>query len=64
MKDPIVAEVRKHRMQHTRKFHYDLLAICEDLQSLQKKSGHKIVRLASRKLLPDARTAKRARDAS
>jgi hypothetical protein len=63
MKDPIVAEVRKHRMQHTRKFNYDLLAICADLQSLQKKSGHKIVRLASRKLVPGTRVVKRAGNA-
>src|SRR2546426_515252 len=28
MKDPIVEEVRKHRMEHTRKFDGDLSAIC------------------------------------
>ena len=48
MKDPIVEEVRKHRMEHTRKFRGDLSAICEDLRSIQAASGHKIVRLASR----------------
>jgi hypothetical protein len=48
MKDPIVAEVRKHRMQHTRKFNGDLTAICQDLRAVQKASGHKIVRLRPR----------------
>ena len=28
MKDPIVEEVRKHRMEHTRKFKGNLAAIC------------------------------------
>ncbi|HUT55810.1 MAG TPA: hypothetical protein VM658_20635 [bacterium] len=45
MNDPIVAEVRKHRMEHTRKFNGDLAAICEDLRKVQQNSGHKIVRL-------------------
>ncbi|MFH1436012.1 MAG: hypothetical protein ABIJ56_09880 [Pseudomonadota bacterium] len=49
MKDPIVEEVRKHRMEHTRKFKGDLLAICADLRSIQISSGHKIVRFAPRK---------------
>ena len=48
MKDPIVAEVRKHRMDHTRKFKGNLAAICEDLRAVQKASGHKIVRLRPR----------------
>ncbi len=50
MKDPIVAEVRKHRMAHTRKHNYDLCAICEDLKKVQQTSGHKVVRLRPRKL--------------
>ena len=49
MKDPIVEEVRKHRMEHTRKFRGDLSAICADLRSIQIASGHKIVRLAPNK---------------
>jgi hypothetical protein len=52
MKDPIVEEVRKYRMEHTRKFGGDLTAICEDLRSIQVESGHKIVRLAPEKLEP------------
>jgi hypothetical protein len=50
MKDPIVAEVRKHRMEHTRKFGGDLVAICADLQSVQRSSGHEVVRLSPKKL--------------
>jgi len=50
MKDPIVEEVRAHRMEHTRKFNFDLAAICEDLKSIQKASGHKVVRLPPMKL--------------
>ena len=46
MKDPIVEEVRKHRMEHTDKFQGDLSAICEDLRAIQIASGHKIVRLS------------------
>jgi len=52
MKDPIVEEVRRHRMQHTQKFGGDLAAICADLRSIQDKSGHKIVRLTPNKIKP------------
>jgi hypothetical protein len=50
MKDPIVEEVRKDRTKHTQKFQGNLSAICADLKQVQKASGHKIVRLAPRKL--------------
>jgi hypothetical protein len=52
MKDPIVEEVRKHRMEHTRKFHGDLAAICEDLRAVQRASGHTVVRLPARRITP------------
>ncbi len=52
MKDPIVEEVRKHRMEHTQKFRGDLSAICADLRAIQIASGHKIVRLAPNKPEP------------
>ena len=52
MKDPIVEEVRKHRMEHTREFRGDLSAICEDLRSIQTASGHKIVRLTHKEPEP------------
>ncbi len=52
MKDTIVEEVRKHRLDHTNKFKRDLAAICEDLRSIQNASGHKVVRLAPQKKEP------------
>lgn len=50
MKDPIVNEVRRYRMEHTRKFRGDLDAICEDLRAVQKISRHKVVRLPAKRL--------------
>lgn len=50
MRDPIVEEVRRHRLEHTRKFRRDLSAICADIRSVQTVSGHKIVRLTPRKM--------------
>lgn len=50
MKDPIVEEVRRRRMEHTRKFNGDLTAICKDLRAIQRASGHKVVRLPARRL--------------
>ncbi len=49
MKDPIVEEVRKHRMEHTRRFGGDLSAICDDLRAVQGASGHEVVRLTPKK---------------
>ena len=57
MKDQIVAEVRKHRLAHTRKFKGDLSAICDDLVRIERKSGHKIVRYAPKRLATDSLTA-------
>ena len=50
MRDPIVEEVRKHRMEHTRKFRGNLSAICDDLRGIQVASGHKVVRLSPKRL--------------
>ncbi|MCH8528731.1 MAG: hypothetical protein LAT79_16510 [Kiritimatiellae bacterium] len=44
MYDPIVAEVRKYRDEHARKFNYDLDAICADLVAKQEKRGRMIRR--------------------
>lgn len=49
MKDPIVEEVRKYRLEHTRKFKGDLVAICDDLKAIQEISGHEVVRLSPKK---------------
>ena len=43
MIDPIVEEVRRHRMEHTRKFGGDLNLICEDLRRIQRESGYEVV---------------------
>jgi hypothetical protein len=50
MKDPIVEEVRKRRMEHTRKYGGDLPAILFDLREVQKASGHKIVRFPPKRI--------------
>ncbi len=55
MKDPIVEEVRKHRMEHTAKFHGDLDAIYEDLRRIQATCGRKVVRLPAVRLKPNKR---------
>ena len=52
MKDPIVEEVRKYRMEHSRKFGGDLHAICEDLRRIQESCGHKVVSLPPKLLEP------------
>lgn len=61
MTDPIVEEVRKHRMEHTLKFRRNLAAICVDLRAIQVTSGHIVVRLPPRRLEPiHASTERRA----
>jgi hypothetical protein len=50
MTDPIVEEVRKHRMEHTLKFVGNLAAICADLRAIQVTSSHTVVRLPPRRL--------------
>ena len=52
MTDPIVEEVRKHRMEHTLKFGGNLAAICADLRAIQATSGYTVVRLPPRRLEP------------
>lgn len=44
-----IEEVRKYRVEHTRKFRADLALICADLRSIQNESGHVVVRLPPRK---------------
>jgi hypothetical protein len=61
MKDPIVEEVRKHRKEHTRKFHGELSEICADLRRVQETSGHDVVRLEPRRLKPTIRTNRGAK---
>ena len=61
MKGPIVEQVRKHRMEHTRKFGGDLAAICADLRAIQIASGHEVVRLPARRLAPATASSRRGR---
>lgn len=35
MKDHFVTEIRQHRMEHARKFDFDIHAICSDLRKYQ-----------------------------
>lgn len=49
MKNPIIEEVRRHRMEHARKFNFDLDAICADLRRIQEESGRPVVRLCIKK---------------
>ena len=57
MNDPIVEEVRKHRIEHTIRFQGDLTAICADLRSIQANSGHIVVRLPPKRLEPTSAPA-------
>jgi hypothetical protein len=50
MKDPFVHEVRAYRMEHTKRFHSDLHAICEDLRQFETSLGDRVVTLEPRKL--------------
>jgi len=57
MIDPIVDEVRRHRMEHTRECGSDLDAICEDLRRKQAISNRRIVRLPPKRLQSTASNA-------
>jgi len=46
--DPIVAEVRRVRDEHAKRFHYDLDAIFRDLKEKEKSSGRTYVRYPPR----------------
>ncbi len=52
MKDPIVAEVRKHRAEHTRRFNGDLHLICEDLRKFERTLGDKVIQTTPKRRKP------------
>lgn len=56
MKDPYIAEVRKHRMEHTQQFNSDLHLICEDLRKFESSLGERVVTLEPRKIQPTKRS--------
>lgn len=52
--DPIVAEIRRFRMEHTEKYGHDLKRIYEALQDFESKSGREVVYRKPRTSLPKA----------
>jgi len=48
--DPIVAEIRRYRAEHAKKYDYDLNRICEALRNIEAKS-HNVVHRKPRLLL-------------
>jgi molybdopterin converting factor small subunit len=52
MKDPIVEEVRRYRMEHATRFGGDLGLICEDLRRIQRECGCRIVRRPPKLIAP------------
>jgi hypothetical protein len=61
MKDPIVEEVRRHREEHTKKFHGELSEICADLRRVQEISGREVVRLEPRRIVTMLRSNRRVK---
>ncbi|MDM8564182.1 hypothetical protein QUF74_00855 [Candidatus Halobeggiatoa sp. HSG11] len=37
MKEPFISEIRKYRAEHSKKFNFDIHAICDDLRKYQNK---------------------------
>ena len=54
--DPIVAEVRRVRAAHAAQFNNDLLAIFQDLQIEEQKSGRKFTIYPARRVVPVKKT--------
>ena len=50
MKDPFVQEVRKYRMEHTKRFNGDLQRICGDLRQFEQTLGDRVITLAPRRI--------------
>ncbi len=50
--DPIVAENRRYRAEHSEKYGHDIKRICEVLREYEIKSGRKVVHRNPRMLLP------------
>lgn len=45
IKDPILEEIRQVRDNHSKRFNYDLDAICDDYKAHQALVGERLVRL-------------------
>lgn len=63
MKDPILEDVRQVRDDHSKRFNYDLDAICEYYKTHQALAGERLVRLkpraAKNRVQPTTRSAAR-----
>ena len=63
MKDPIVAEIHRHRAAHGKRFNYDIHAICEDIRRSEAESGAKFVTWdAKRKRMVEVKRPKAVRE--
>lgn len=56
MRDPIVEEIHRYREEHARKFNYNIDAICDDLQAMQRDQDLKVVRLPPKRIEPRRRS--------
>ncbi|MDE0239894.1 MAG: hypothetical protein OXQ84_06805 [bacterium] len=52
--DPIIAEIRAVRAAHAARFDYDIDAIFQDIQAMEKTSGRTYVRLRPPRSAPEA----------
>ena len=57
MKDPIVDEVRKYRMEHTQQCGGDLHKICEGLRGFEATLGGRVVTLPPQKIRPSRKSS-------
>ena len=46
--DPVIAEVRRAKVELLERFNYDLAAMAQDARDRQSKSGHRVVTKAIR----------------
>ena len=64
MTDPIVNEVRKYRMDHTKRFKGKLSEICRDLREFQKTFSQRVVRLPPKRISSGRRNYRRVSTSS
>lgn len=50
-RDLIVEEIHRYRQEYAARFHYDLDAMCDDIESRQGKDGRKLVSLPPRRIV-------------
>ena len=52
---PIIAEVRRRRMEHTKRFNGDLHLICEALRRIDAIMGDRLVKAAPKRIQRDTK---------